>query len=102
MPRGRGARRGNRGARTRGAGRDEDANLRRAARGENENGRGAGRGRNEDRPGAARPAGPRLRGRSRSPLRQRPVSRDPSPPTLHRRTPDSSEPSSDEEQPNKQ
>ena len=113
MPRGRGARRGNRGARTRGAGRDEDANRRGAARGENENRRGAGRGgnvnrraaglgQNEDRPGAARPAGPRLRGRSRSPLRQRPAPRDSSPPTLHRRTPDSSEPSSDEEQPNEQ
>ena len=100
MPR-RGARRGNRGARTRGAGRVEDANPRRAARGENENGRGAGRRRNEDRPGVARPAGARLRGRSRSPVR-RPAPREPSPPTLHRRTPDSSEPSSDEEQPNKQ
>ena len=70
--------------------------------GENENRRAAGLGQNEDRPGAARPAGTRLRGRSRSPLCQRPAPRDPSPPTLHRRTPDSSELSSDEEQPNEQ
>ena len=91
MPRGRGARRGNRGACTRGAG-----------RGENVNRRGAGRGGNEDRPGAARPAGPRLRGRSRSSIRQRPAPRDPSPPALHRRTPDTSGTSLDEEESNQQ
>ena len=66
------------------------------------NRRGAGRGGNEDRPGAARPAGPRLRGRSRSPIRQRPAPRDPSPPALHRRTPDTSGTSLDEEEPNQQ
>ena len=91
MPRGRRATHGNRRARTRGAGRRE-----------NENRRGAGRGRNEDRPGVARPAGPHLRGRSRSPIRQRPAPRDPSPPVLHRRTSDASGTSSDEEEPNQQ
>ena len=60
MPRGRGAR----------AARGENEIRRGAGRGGNVNRRGAGHGRNEDRPGAARPAGPRLRGRSRSSLRQ--------------------------------